>query len=71
VPAFIPSRLITDNALLAFEAFHTVNKKNQRQKRGLLKLSLTWPKLMIVLSGIFSEKPYKLWAFPPLLLTVL
>jgi hypothetical protein len=32
VPAFIPSRLITDNALLAFEAFHTLTKKTKGKK---------------------------------------
>jgi len=49
--AFVPGRLITDNALLAFESFHWMRKK-RRERMDVLVLNWTWQKHMIELNGI-------------------
>jgi len=49
--AFVPGRLITDNALLAFESFHWMTKK-RRERMDVLVLNWTWQKHVIELNGI-------------------
>jgi hypothetical protein len=50
--AFIPGKLITDNALIAFEWLHAIKHgSNVSKKFGAYKLDLT--KRMIALIGVF------------------
>ena len=62
---FVPGRLITDNALLAFEYFHYMRKKRKGKKRCVaLKLDMSkaydrieWNFLIEVLQSMgFSQK---------------
>jgi hypothetical protein len=53
--AFLSNRLITDNILIAFEAFHKIYKTNNKRK-GLVGIKLDMAKPMIELSGAFLIK---------------
>lgn len=53
--AFIPNRLITDNAMIAFETFHYMRKK-KTGKKGFLALKLDMSKAYDRVEWIFLEK---------------
>jgi hypothetical protein len=47
--AFVPSRNIQDNTIMAHELFHSINSKRGRE--GLMAIKLTWKKLLIEWNG--------------------
>jgi hypothetical protein len=47
--AFVPSRNIQDNTVMAHELFHSINSKRGRE--GLMAIKLTWKKLLIEWNG--------------------
>jgi hypothetical protein len=49
--AFVPERLISDDVLLAFEAFHFLDHL-KKGKQGYVGIKLTWPKPMIQYKGV-------------------
>jgi len=51
--AFVSGRLITDNALLAFESFHYMRKKNNKGKKGYVALKLDMSKAYDRIEWIF------------------
>jgi hypothetical protein len=50
--AFISGRMITDNAIIAFECIHAI-KGNSDARGDFVHISWTYPRLMIELTGIF------------------
>jgi hypothetical protein len=67
--AFIPGRLITGNALIAFECLHTISHENNNCKKfGALKLDLTkasdrveWGYLRGVLQQLGFQSQWVQW----------
>lgn len=53
--AFIPGRLITDNAMTAFEVFHTM-KKRKKGKRGWMAMKLDMSKAYNRVDWAFLER---------------
>jgi hypothetical protein len=62
--AFIPGRLITDNTLLAFEAFHYL-KRPREHDNGYVGIKLDIAKAYDSLEWVFIEKTLLLWVSPP------
>lgn len=61
--AFVPHRLITDNALVAFECFH--HMKTNRSKTGTMALKLDISKAYDRIDWHFLERTLTNFGFPP------
>lgn len=61
--AFLPGRLITDNSLLAFEAFHYIKKKRQ-SSNGYVGIKLDIAKAYDTLEWDFIEGTLTVMGFP-------
>ncbi|XP_050217683.1 uncharacterized protein LOC126668536 [Mercurialis annua] len=55
--AFVPGRLITDNALVAFEVFHSMAKIS-RSRRGTMALKLDMSKASVSFSAMINGNPH-------------
>jgi hypothetical protein len=53
--AFVPRRLITDNVLVAFESYHTLNKKKEG-KYGVGAIKSDMHKAYDLVEWVFMEK---------------
>ncbi|XP_057444580.1 uncharacterized protein LOC130736815 [Lotus japonicus] len=61
--AFVPNRLITDNALVAFECFH--HMKSNRSRSGNIALKLDMTKAYDRVEWSFLERTLTHFGFPP------
>lgn len=61
--AFVPGRLKTDNALMAFDTFHFMRKKT-RGKNGLIGLKLDISKAYDGIERSFSKEELQSMSFP-------
>jgi hypothetical protein len=62
--AFLPGRLITDNSLLVFEAFHYL-KKHRKNSNGFVGIKLDIAKAYDSLEWNFINHTLKAMGFPP------
>ncbi|KAK3183021.1 hypothetical protein Dsin_030307 [Dipteronia sinensis] len=54
--AFIPSRLISNNAIVGFECMHALKRRKQKEgRKGVMVINLDFSKPMIVLTGNLSQ----------------
>jgi len=68
--AFLPGRLITDNSLLAFEAFHYIKQKRQ-SRNGYVGIKLDIAKAYDTLEWDFIEGTLTAMGFPPLMVSTI
>jgi hypothetical protein len=68
--AFLPGRLITDNTLIAYEAFHYL-KNSKSRKHGYVGIQLDMAKAYDRIEWIFLEKTLYIMGFPNKLISII